>query len=95
MTALIECRDLYKTYRVGGATINALAVGGDLPLDHGTIFEEGGRLTAYFERHLIWGPGAFVESAEDYDDFERAMTRKLERELQPMLLGSAAEGDRR
>lgn len=70
------------------AQVNALAVGGDLPLDHGTVFEEGGRLTAYLERHVIWGPGAFVESAEDYDDFERAMTRKLEREMQPPLLGA-------
>jgi putative ABC transport system ATP-binding protein len=25
MTAVIECRDLYRTYRLGGATINALA----------------------------------------------------------------------
>jgi hypothetical protein len=72
-----------------GATVNALAVGGDLPLDHGTVFEEGGRLSAYLERHVIWGPGAFVESAVDYDDFERAMTRKLERELRPWLLGAA------
>lgn len=71
-----------------GATINALAVGGDLPLDHGTVFEEGGRLSAYLERHVIWGPGAFVESAEDYDGFERAMARKLEREFRPMLLGA-------
>jgi hypothetical protein len=70
------------------AQVNALAVGGDLPLDHGTIFEEGGRLTAYLERHVIWGPGAFVESAEDYDGFERAMARKLEREMQPPLLGA-------
>lgn len=71
------------------ATVNALAVGGDLPLDHGTIAEEGGRLSAYLERHVIWGAGAFVESAEDYDGFERAMARKLEREMRPLLLGAA------
>lgn len=67
--------------------INALAVGGDLPLDHGTVFEEGGRLTAYLQRHVIWGPGAFVEGADSYDDFEAAMARKLEREFRPLLLG--------
>jgi len=72
-----------------GATVNALAVGGDLPLDHGTMAEEGGRLSAWFTAHVLWGPGAFVESAEDYDDFARAIARKLERELQPPLLGWA------
>ena len=30
---------------------------------------------------MIQGPGAFVEEADDYDDFERAMRRKLLREL--------------
>jgi len=68
-------------------TINALAVGGDLPLDHGTMAEEGGQLSAWFAANVLWGPGAFVESAVDYDDFERVMTRKLMRELQPPLLG--------
>jgi hypothetical protein len=70
-----------------GVTINALAVGGDLPLDHGTMAEEGGRLSAWFTQNVLWGPGAFVESAADYDDFERAISRKLVRELQPPLLG--------
>lgn len=71
-----------------GVTLNALAVGGDLPLDHGTMAEEGGRLSAWFTENVLWGPGAFVESAADYDDFARAMARKLEREVRPPLLGS-------
>ncbi len=71
-----------------GMTINALAVGGDLPYDHGTIAEEGGRLSAWFAENVLWGPRAFVESAEDYDAFERAITRKLVRELSPPLLGA-------
>ena len=70
-----------------GVTINALAVSGDLPFDHGTIEEEGGRLSAWFRDHVLHGPGAFVESAEDYRDFERAMTRKLLRELRPPVIG--------
>jgi hypothetical protein len=37
-------------------------------------------------RNVIHGPGAFVEQAEDYRDVERAMTRKLLRELQGMAL---------
>lgn len=71
-----------------GVTINALAVGGDLPLDHGTMAEEGGRLSAWFSAHVLWGPGAFVISAQDYDDFARAMAEKLEREVRPPLLGA-------
>jgi len=75
-----------------GVTVNALAVSGDLPLDHGTFADEGGQLSAWFAQNLLHGPGAFVESALDYDDFERAMTRKLLRELLPPLLGQVLRG---
>ncbi len=74
--------------QMGAITVNALAVGGDLPLDHGTIAEEGGQLSAWFAAHVIHGPLAFVESADSYEDFERAMGRKLLRELMPPLLGA-------
>lgn len=77
---------------LAGITVNALAVSGDLPYDHGTMADEGGRLSAWFAANVLNGPGAFVESALDYDDFERAMTRKLERELRPALLGYLPRG---
>lgn len=73
---------------LAGVEINALSIGGDLPLDHGTFADEGGRLSNYLAREVIQGPDAFVERAEDYADFERAMTRKLMRELRPMMLGA-------
>ncbi len=68
-------------------TINGLAVsGGQVP-----DWREGGTketaLAAYLTRLVIRGPGAFVELARDYSDFERAMTRKLERELAGMVIG--------
>lgn len=69
-------------------TINALAVSGDLPFDHEDFATHVGALSSWFAGNVIHGPGAFVESALDYRDFERAMTRKLLRELQPMLMGS-------
>jgi hypothetical protein len=69
-------------------TINALAIGGDLPLDHGSAVEEGGRLSSWFAAEVIQGPGAFVESAVDYTDVEAAMTRKLLRELAPLMVGA-------
>lgn len=62
----------YKHFPLGGVTVNALAIGGATVLDD---------LVGYFSAHVIRGPGAFVERARDYDDFERAMRRKLEREV--------------
>ncbi len=35
----------------------------------------------YYRENVIQGPGAFVEIADDYDDFARAFLRKLRREL--------------
>lgn len=69
-------------------TINALSIGGDLPYDHGEPDLAAGPLTAYLAGAVIHGPGAFVEQAEDYRDIERAMTRKLLRELQGMALSA-------
>jgi len=68
-------------------TINALAVtGGQVP-----DWRDGGKpetaLAAYLTRLVIRGPGAFVENASGYSDLERAMTRKLERELAGMVVG--------
>ena len=53
-----------------GITINALAIG-----DNQT------NLVDYFSKFVIGGPSAFVESAVDYAGFERAMHRKLLREI--------------
>ena len=75
---------------LAGVEINALSIGGDLPLDHGTFADEGGQLSRYLAREVIQGPDAFVERAGDYADFERAMTRKLLRELRPMMLGATS-----
>ena len=53
-----------------GITINGLA-----------ILLEDRTLDVYFKRDVIGGPGSFVEKAVDYDDFRRAMHRKLLREI--------------
>ena len=45
-------------------------------------------LSAYYHAWVTLGPGAFVETALGFEDFQRAMTRKLLRELQsPALAG--------
>ena len=42
-------------------------------------------LERYYREKVIQGPGAFVEIADDYDDFARAFLRKLLRELSPLV----------
>ncbi len=42
-------------------------------------------LDTYYREKVIHGPGAFVEIADDYDDFARAFLRKLLRELTPLV----------
>ncbi len=42
-------------------------------------------LDTYYREKIIQGPGAFVEIADDYDDFARAFLRKLRRELTPLV----------
>lgn len=71
--------------RLPGITVNALAVGGDIPLDHEGA--EGG-LSLWFAAHVLQGPGAFEMTADGYEDFARAMQRTLLRELSPPLLGA-------
>lgn len=55
---------------LSGVTINGLVVGANLTT-----------LGRYYQQFVIQGPGAFVEAAQDYEGFERAMRRKLLREL--------------
>jgi hypothetical protein len=65
-----------QAFPVEGITVNGLVIG---PA-HAT-------LRTYFERFVVQGPGAFVETAADYADFERAMRRKLEREVGVLVMG--------
>ncbi len=62
----------YKHFPLDGVTVNVLAIGGATELD---------ALVTYFREEVIRGPNAFVERARDHTDFERAMRRKLEREV--------------
>ncbi|MEM7547357.1 MAG: DUF1194 domain-containing protein [Pseudomonadota bacterium] len=54
----------------GGVAINGLAI---------EIGNDG--LTGYYEQNVIGGPGAFVMTAHDFEDYPRAIRRKLLREL--------------
>ncbi len=53
-----------------GMTVNGLAIQNEIP-----------DLADYYRRHVIGGPAAFVEVAQDYEDFAAALRRKLIREI--------------
>jgi hypothetical protein len=64
-----------------GITINGLVIGSDVQV-----------LGRYYRTFVVQGPGAFVEVAEDYRDFERAMRRKLLRELAVIQMSEGPRG---
>lgn len=58
-----------------GMTINGLA-----------ITNEAHDLTEYYRAGVIGGPGAFVMTATDYDDYARAIRRKLLKEISQQFI---------
>ena len=64
-----------------GVTINGLAIVNEEPdLEH------------YYRTEVIGGPGAFVIAAKDYEDFSRAILRKLLREIEAVPVADARPG---
>lgn len=73
--------------RFGAITINGLVIGSDITRGRDERQMEMMALSAYYRTRVIWGPGAFIEVAQGFDDFERAMRRKLLRETRGMAIG--------
>jgi hypothetical protein len=75
-------REAYAAFPFDGVTVNGLVVRA-MPTE--------GRedLVGYYRDSVIRGPGAFVEVAGGFADFERAMRAKLIRELGTIMLGEA------
>lgn len=69
----------YRNFPFKGITVNGLAIGGATDND--------AEVFAFYRDEVIRGPGAFVETASDFADFERAMQRKLQRELAARVYG--------
>lgn len=68
-------------------TVNALII--DRPFDDPMLeIRYGGEqeLADWFESDVVHGPGAFHILADNYADYERAMTAKLLREVQSVLV---------
>jgi hypothetical protein len=69
-------RSVYATFPFDGIIVNGLVITGSDPAAQ-----------SYFETQVIRGPGAFVETALGFAEFEDAMRRKLVRELSAQIIG--------
>ena len=78
-------RDVRDQIEASGITVNGLVIGIDDP-DVGDIRQaEIGELSSYFRAEVIVGPEAFVHTAIGFNDYARAMTQKLLRELESLV----------
>ena len=77
-----ESHHVNSPEKIGDIVINALIIGVDASsrLSHAEL--SIAELTAYFAHRVLAGPGAFSEVAMGFEDYERAMSRKLLRELE-------------
>lgn len=66
----IEPAALKPALDAAGVTVNAIAIEQSEP-----------ELTAYFYEQVIWGEGAFVETAFSFSDYPEKIRRKLVREV--------------
>lgn len=79
-------RSAYAEFPFAGVTVNGLVV-------NAAEFESETQLISFFEGEVLHGPGAFLEVAQGFEDYERAMRRKLERELRPPSIGALPHDD--
>lgn len=83
-------RQLRQQRLLSGLRINALVVVEDRDEERAGA-RETGELPAYFNTEVIQGPGAFVEVARGFEDYARAMKRKLLKELAAQPLGALGD----
>lgn len=74
-------KEAYAAFPFAGVTVNGLAV---------IVDNADDALVPYYEENVMRGPGAFVETANGFEDYATAMRRKLLRELTSMMIGDAA-----
>ncbi|KJZ20932.1 von Willebrand factor A [Loktanella sp. S4079] len=70
----------YRAFPFDNVTVNGLVIRSDDALSAPDP-------VVFYQQHVIRGPGAFIEIAEDFDDYENAMRRKLIREVTPPIVG--------
>ena len=77
-------REAYSAFPFGDVTVNGLVI--NVPETAATR-EEPQELFEYYSGEVIRGPSAFVEVANGFEDFARAMEAKLIRELGALIVG--------
>lgn len=71
----------YREFPFDEVTVNGLVV-------NAADFEGEVGLIAFYRAEVLHGPGAFLVIADGFEDYERAMRQKLERELTPPAIGA-------
>ena len=74
----------YKHFPLDGVTVNGLVV-----------LDGDPAVLTFYREEVIRGQNAFVEVAHGFEDFERAMSRKLFREINDIMLGALPGPPRR
>ncbi|MFD0858882.1 DUF1194 domain-containing protein [Roseovarius aquimarinus] len=69
--------EAYRHFPLRDVQVNGLVILGDDP-----------GVEAFYRREVVHGPGAFVELSNGFEGFRAAMTRKLFREINDMMLGA-------
>ena len=75
----------HQRHGLGPPIIVGLAQGSNKPR---VIGNDIGDLFSYFRAEVIKGPDAFVETARGFEEFQRAMERKLLKELQSLAVST-------
>lgn len=71
-------RTAYRHFPLADVTVNGLVI-----LGHDA------EVLGFYRNEVIRGRNAFLETADGFDDFRNAMTRKLYREINDIMLGRA------
>ncbi|WGI20797.1 DUF1194 domain-containing protein [Amylibacter sp. IMCC11727] len=71
----VRPQDVKDRLRADGITVNGLVI----------ATQDIAEMSAYYNANVIVGDGSFVETAGGFEDYARAMKRKLLRELVPKL----------
>lgn len=80
-------RDVRAQIERTDITINGLVIGSDSLVGADRRQSDIAELTAYFQTEVIVGPDAFVQTALGFEAYAKAMTAKLKRELQGVVIG--------
>ncbi|MEQ9259300.1 MAG: DUF1194 domain-containing protein [Roseovarius sp.] len=72
-------REAYRHFPFSDVTVNGLVILGDDPA-----------VATYYATEVLQGTGAFLVVAQGFEEFREAMTRKLYREINDVILGAPA-----